>query len=244
MISKRPICMNFRISACFTLLFNSLLCGGANPFSWHSDQIYHITIWNNTKLLWLYVNFYLFTISGWSNCIMDSKTQIISWITGFFIDWTEVRSVKMNATSEENNLTMYLKVIDYKRSIGITQWTILSIFLTVSEAILVFGLSQKDRWSSNSLILFGVFVYWLGFFLYNRYRKLNRQVAKYLVKLEKDNPYDFQKHLNVKFHRIGYSTKNILIIGGLVYIIIVIFMIYIRWSLLSWISRILFQRNM
>lgn len=54
----------------------------------------------------------------------------------------------MNDTSAENNLTMYLKIIDYKRSIGITQWTVLSIFLTVSEAILVFGLSQRDRWSS------------------------------------------------------------------------------------------------
>lgn len=136
----------------------------------------------------------------------------------------------MNDATVKNNLTMYLKIIDYKRSIGITQWTVLSIFLTVSEAILVFGLSQKDKWSSSSLIFFGVFVYWLGFFLYNRYRNLNRQVASYLITLENDNPYNFQKHLNEEFHRKGFSTKKILILGGVVYLIIVFVMIYFRWS--------------
>ena len=136
----------------------------------------------------------------------------------------------MSDASTENNLEMYLKIIDYKRSIGITQWTVLSIFLTVSEAILVFGLSQSDKWSSSSLIFFGVFVYWLGFFLYNRYRNLNRQVANYIIKLENENPFQFQRYLNENFHRKGTSTTEILLLGGVVYFIFVIVMIVVKWN--------------
>jgi hypothetical protein len=139
------------------------------------------------------------------------------------------RIFQMNDASLENNLAMYFKIIDYKRSIGITQWTVLSIFLTVSEAILVFGLTQSDNWASTGLLVFGVFVYWLGFLLYNRYRNLNRQVAGYLVELETNNSFKFQQKLNEEFHRKGLSTKNILTIGGFLYLLLVIIMILVTW---------------
>ena len=40
-------------------------------------------------------------------------------------------------SEKSENAQLYLKLIDYKRSIGITQWTVFSIFATVSQAVLV-----------------------------------------------------------------------------------------------------------
>lgn len=122
----------------------------------------------------------------------------------------------------ENNIDLYLKIIEYKRSIGTTQWTVLSIFITASEAVLALGLSQGDR----SIILLcgflGIAIYWFGFLLYNRYRGLNKSVSEYLVILEKENGFSFQQYLDSHFHDKGLTTNQLLIIGGLVYLIIAV----------------------
>ena len=127
----------------------------------------------------------------------------------------------MSETSSDN-VKVYLKVIEYKRSIGITQWTVLSIFVTVSEAIFVLSLGQDDRLTGTLIRVFGAMVYWLGFLLYSRYRGLNITVSKYLVELEKEIGFKFQQHLNSQFHNKGLSTKSILFVAGILYLIFVI----------------------
>jgi len=127
----------------------------------------------------------------------------------------------MSETSSDN-VKVYLKVIEYKRSIGITQWTVLSIFVTASEAVFVLSLAQDDRLTSTLVRVFGAMVYWLGFLLYNRYRGLNIAVSKYLVELEKEIGFEFQQHLNNQFHNKGLSTRNILLVAGILYLILVI----------------------
>jgi len=127
----------------------------------------------------------------------------------------------MSDTAQKESSELYFKILEYKRSIGKTQWTVLSIFLTVSEAILVLGLSLDAPSQSGAICSFGVIVYWLGFCLYNRYRNLNRHVASCLVELEKDATIKFQKTLNDRFHKKGISTQTILIGGGIIYIVFV-----------------------
>jgi len=50
----------------------------------------------------------------------------------------------MSRTSSDN-IEVYSKIIEYKRSIGVTQWTVLSIFVTASEAVFLYSLGQDDR---------------------------------------------------------------------------------------------------
>lgn len=93
---------------------------------------------------------------------------------------------------------VYLKLIDYKRSVGITQWTVLSIFITTSEAVFVFGLKQTDGVYNRQVLIFAVMIYWLGFLLYRRYRRLNMRLSNYLIKLEEELDIDFQQHMEKK----------------------------------------------
>ncbi len=131
----------------------------------------------------------------------------------------QMSSVKNNNGS---NIEVYLKIIEYKRSIGITQWTVLSIFVTVSQGVLVLTVNQGTGTLTSSLLLvFGAAIYWFGYLLYNRYRGLNKQVAEYLVELEQENGFKFQQSLN-KFHKKGRSTRQILLVGGIVYLVFVI----------------------
>ena len=105
----------------------------------------------------------------------------------------------------------------YKRSIGATQWTVLSIFITASELVFAFSFGQDDLVAQALIRFFGIMIYWLGFFIYNRYRNLNKNVASYLIELEEDNPYKFQTYLNKNFHSKGVSTQKVLLIAGMVY---------------------------
>lgn len=122
------------------------------------------------------------------------------------------------ARASDERLSVYLKLIDYKRSIGTTQWSVLSIFLTASQAAFVFGLSRPSRSTQILVMCFAVFIYWLGFLLYGRYRNFNKQVSSYLVKLEADLEVSFQTHLERSFHgKKGLSTEAILIGSGIIY---------------------------
>ena len=130
-------------------------------------------------------------------------------------------------TSSNYKVEVYLKLIDYKRSIGITQWTVLSIFVTASEAVFVFGLRQTDSIAGHSLSVFAIMIYWLGFLLYRRYRQLNRKVSNYLVGLEEEIDIGFQKHLDGQFHKKGLSTENILFLAGIVYSIFALVVMFV-----------------
>ena len=130
-------------------------------------------------------------------------------------------------TSLNYKVEVYLKLIDYKRSIGITQWTVLSIFVTASEAVFVFGLRQTDSSAGYSLSVFAIMIYWLGFLLYRRYRQLNRKVSNYLVRLEEEIDVGFQKHLEGHFHKKGRSTENILLLAGIVYSIFALVVMFV-----------------
>jgi hypothetical protein len=112
-----------------------------------------------------------------------------------------------------------LKIIDYKRSIGITQWTVLSIFVTASGAVFVFGLKESNNIVGLLLRIFAVMIYWVGFLLYRRYRQFNQQVSDYLVKLEKDIGFNFQEHLNVFHAKKRLSAGKILLLAGTLYTI-------------------------
>ncbi len=117
-----------------------------------------------------------------------------------------------------HKVQVYMKLIDYKRSIGITQWTVLSIFVTASEAVFLFALTRGETIAKHILPVFAIMVYWLGFLLYRRYRRFNRQVSGYLVKLEEEIGMGFQKHLEERFHeRKGLSTERILLVAGIGY---------------------------
>ena len=122
----------------------------------------------------------------------------------------------------ENNFNLYLKIIEYKRSIGVTQWAVLSIFITVSEVVFVLSLKQSDFFHGIIVRIFAILIYWLGFLLYNRYRSLNLYVSNFLIELEKKNGFDFQQNLNSQFHEKGISSKNILIVAGIIYMLLVI----------------------
>lgn len=118
----------------------------------------------------------------------------------------------------QDKVNVYLRLIDYKRSVGITQWTVLSIFVTASEAVFVLGLRQSNPTSNWLLPVFAVMIYWLGFFLYRRYRGFNRVVSSYILMFEQQIDIGFQKHLEEHFRgRKGLSTDRILLLAGIIY---------------------------
>lgn len=121
-----------------------------------------------------------------------------------------------------DNTDVYLGIIEYKRSIGITQWTVLSTFITVSEVVFAFSFGEREPAQNFLMRVFAVMIYWLGFFLYNRYRGLNRHVSNYLVELEQENSFRFQQYLNENFHKSGFSTRRVLLIAGFVYVVMTI----------------------
>ncbi len=87
----------------------------------------------------------------------------------------------MNQKSISTSIDVYLKVIEYKRSIGTTQWTVMSIFVTASEAVIAFSIKQSDFTTALLIRIFGLLIYWFGFTLFIRYRSLNEQVSNYLL---------------------------------------------------------------
>ena len=120
--------------------------------------------------------------------------------------------------SRSEKFELYLKIIEYKRSIGITQWTVLSIFTTASGAIFALGLKDEPSHGGKRLYAFGIMIYWLGFCLYRRYRSFNREVSRHLVELETQLGLGFQTRLESKFHAMpGLSTKTLLLLAGAVY---------------------------
>lgn len=134
------------------------------------------------------------------------------------------------SASQNYKVEVYLKLIDYKRSIGITQWTVLSIFVTASAAVFVLGLRQADEIVNPLVLIFALMIYWLGFLLYRRYRRLNRAVSNYLVRLEDEIGVGFQKHLDEKFYtNERLSTKNILFLAGIIYAIFALVVIWGQW---------------
>lgn len=114
-----------------------------------------------------------------------------------------------------DKVKVYMKIIEYKRSIGKTQWTVFSIFATASEAVFVLSL-KGDRLSGLLVRIFGIMIYWFGLLLYDRYRGLNKEVCGYLIELENEIGFGFQQRLT-KFRQTGLSTKDILIIAGILY---------------------------
>ncbi|MCE7923479.1 MAG: hypothetical protein DYG98_10505 [Haliscomenobacteraceae bacterium CHB4] len=122
--------------------------------------------------------------------------------------------------SSSEKLNAYLKLIDYKRSIGITQWTIIAIFITASETVLVFSLNMDNEIAGWFGRILGIVIFWLGFVLYNRYRSLNKTVAKFLMELEEENNFKFQHYLQSQFHPKGLSTTSILVTSGVIYMVI------------------------
>lgn len=132
------------------------------------------------------------------------------------------------SNSPSSNIDVYLKIIEYKRGIGATQWTVLSIFVTASEAVLVLSLNQGDKLIGALARLFGVIIYWVGYLLYNRYRALNQCVSKYLVELEKENGFAFQQYLDTHFHKKGLLTNQVLIVVGILYFVFAIAVSVVR----------------
>jgi len=115
-------------------------------------------------------------------------------------------------------LQIYLKLIDYKRGIGTTQWTVLSVFTTASGAVILFALGRQNSIVVGLSLLLGVVLYWLGFLLYCRYRSYNLRVSEYLIELEEEMGFRFQKHVG-SFHHKGLSTQRILLLGGIIYLL-------------------------
>jgi len=126
----------------------------------------------------------------------------------------------MSDNSDNNanrDVDIYLRILDYKRSVGMTQWTVLSIFITASEAAFLFSLNHKVNAVGIYARILSIMIYWLGIFLYCRYRSLNKYVSSYLVDLESKIGYDFQNQLNAHFHGNGISTRKVLIVAGIGY---------------------------
>ena len=103
-----------------------------------------------------------------------------------------------------------------------TQWVVFSIFATASATVLVLSLSQDNRLIGVLVRVLAIMIYWLGYLLYNRYRGLNIQVAKYLVELEQENGFKLQQHLDTQFHARGFSTRKILSVAGILYLVFAI----------------------
>jgi hypothetical protein len=138
----------------------------------------------------------------------------------------------MMSRTSSDSLQVYLKIIEYKRSIGTTQWTILSIFVTASGGVLVFSLNQQNRLTGLLVRFLGIMIYLFGCLLYNRYREMNQHISNYLVELEQENGFKLQQILNNQFHKSGLSTKSILLIAGIFY---VLFSAVI--SILAWVKN-------
>jgi hypothetical protein len=135
-------------------------------------------------------------------------------------------SAMTEPATKQDQMQVYLKLIEYKRSIGTTQWSVLSIFVTASEAIFVFAATSRTS-IGRLLSILAVLVYWLGLLLYRRYREYNRQVSAYLVKLETDIGLSFQQHLNRTVHSKGLSTEQILVMGGVGYSVFALIVILV-----------------
>src|ERR1035441_7299117 len=95
-------------------------------------------------------------------------------------------------STRNERLQVYLKLIDYKRSIGATQWTVLSVFTTASGAVVVFAFGRDTSTVVGISLLFGVCLYWLGFTLYRRYRAYNRRVSAYLIERSEEHTSELQ----------------------------------------------------
>ena len=119
----------------------------------------------------------------------------------------------------ENDLEVYGKLLDYKRGVGSTQWTILSLFITAAGGVFAYSFSVPDWRTGLGVRLFGFAIYLFGYLLYKRYYKMNGFVADYLCTLEERTGYRFQHSLNEKFHAEGISTDRLLYIGGFVYLV-------------------------
>jgi len=127
----------------------------------------------------------------------------------------------------DHELQIWLKTLEYKRGIGATQWTVLGVFLTASEATFIFGLTQSDGGCRAFMLVLAFSLYWLGYSLFKRYRELNRAVSRYLMKLEGDSG-GLQTDLN-KFHETGLTTKTLLFSSGLIYTVLCLAAIF--WHL-------------
>jgi hypothetical protein len=119
-------------------------------------------------------------------------------------------------------LERYLKILDYKQHIGTIQWTVFALFCTASVAILAFSLTPETPLPRLLARMFGVAVYFLGFFLFLRYRRMNEIVCNCLVDIETPHGWDFQGRLNREFHDKGASTTTLLLTGGTVYSILAV----------------------
>jgi hypothetical protein len=133
---------------------------------------------------------------------------------------------QVSEASASSMFELYLKLIDYKRSVGKTQWTILSLFLSASQIVLAIGATHAGDRGGRVLPVLGVSIYWLGFLLYRRYRHYNRQISAYLAELEGPLGLGFQAHLNRSVHARGMSTETILALGGLLYTAVAALMVF------------------
>jgi hypothetical protein len=119
---------------------------------------------------------------------------------------------------------IYIKMLEYKRSVGMTQWTVLSIFMAASSLMFVYGLNQKPMVGLMTRIC-GFLVFLLGVLLYKRYRKINQEVARFLVDLETDleleNNAAFQQRLNKSVHSSFFNTMKMLTISCVLYAILI-----------------------
>src|SRR5262249_10705144 len=127
---------------------------------------------------------------------------------------TNLRIGNVMEITPGDKVQVYLRIIEYKRSIGTMQWTILSIFITASGGVLAFSFSQQGKVVGALIRLLGVVIYFVGYLLYNRYRVMNQQISKYLVELEEENGFRFQKTLDSQFQDKSLSTRGILLGAG------------------------------
>lgn len=137
----------------------------------------------------------------------------------------------MNEVDEKNH-SLYLKLIDYRRSIGTTQWAVFSIFATMSHATFAISfntsLAPHGRW----IRVYGLCSFFLGLALYHRYRDLNKSVEKHMRELEEQLGISFLRHMQEHFHEkkrwFNRSTAEILILFTFLYILIVVLSLFIR----------------
>jgi hypothetical protein len=122
----------------------------------------------------------------------------------------------MTNNPSSDKCQLYLKLIEYKRSVGATQWTVFSIFVTLSNAILVLSFRDGDAVATGAVRTLALISYWLGFLLFRRYRSLNAVVARYLRELETDLGLGFQQYLDDNFPQ-KLSTLALLCWAGALY---------------------------
>ncbi|WP_457557921.1 hypothetical protein [Candidatus Harpocratesius sp.] len=112
-----------------------------------------------------------------------------------------------------DQINVYLKAIDYKRSIGKTQWSIFSLFATGAGAAFIYSFKEKERNPQLFIQITAVSIQWQVIIFYNLHRRINKGVAEYLVQFESSVQFiqDFQKIINKKY-RTKRSSSQILII--------------------------------